>query len=84
MVKGNKTPFDGNIIYWSKRNSNLYDGHTARALKKQNHKCEYCKLKIADDEKVELHHVDGNHNNWKNENLVAVHRSCHQYIHMKQ
>ncbi|NET47078.1 MAG: RNA-dependent DNA polymerase [Okeania sp. SIO2B3] len=84
MVKGNKSPFDGDITYWSKRNSKLYDGATSEALKRQNHKCEYCGLNFTDDEKVELHHVDDNHNNWKRENLIAVHRSCHQYIHMKQ
>ncbi|NEP85226.1 MAG: hypothetical protein F6K39_48360, partial [Okeania sp. SIO3B3] len=84
MVKGNKSPFDGDIAYWSKRNSKLYDGATSRALTKQNHKCDYCGLSFSDGERVELHHVDGNHNNWKKENLVAVHRSCHHYIHMKQ
>ena len=84
MVKGNKSPFDGDIAYWSKRNSKLYLGETAKALTKQNHKCAYCGLKFTSDEKVELHHVDGNHNNWDKENLAAVHRSCHHYIHMKQ
>ncbi|NER06264.1 MAG: RNA-dependent DNA polymerase [Okeania sp. SIO3C4] len=84
MVKGNKSPFDGDVNYWSKRKSKCYEGATAAALKKQDHKCEYCGLRFADDERVELHHVDGNHNNWKKENLVAVHRSCHHYIHAKQ
>ncbi|NEN90049.1 MAG: RNA-dependent DNA polymerase [Okeania sp. SIO3H1] len=84
MVKNNKSPFDGDIAYWSKRNSKLYDGVTSQALKRQDHKCEYCGLKFSDDETVELHHVDGNHNNWDKKNLVAVHRSCHHYIHMKQ
>ncbi|WP_366558030.1 HNH endonuclease [Okeania sp. SIO3B5] len=84
MVKGNKSPFDGDIAYWSKRNSKLYDGATSKALQRQNHKCEHCGLSFTEDERVELHHVDGNHDNWNKENLVAVHRSCHQYIHMKQ
>ncbi|MDY7002646.1 MAG: reverse transcriptase domain-containing protein [Cyanobacteriota bacterium] len=81
MVKGNKSPFDGDVNYWSKRKSKLYDGMTSKALIKQDHKCGYCGLKFADDERVELHHMDGNHNNWKNENLMAIHRSCHHYIH---
>jgi len=34
------------------------------------------------DERVHLHHVDGNHNNWNKNNLLAIHSSCHDYIHM--
>ncbi len=81
-VQGEKSPFDGDINYWSKRNSVLYDGATARTLRKQNHSCGHCGLKFLNKEKVELHHIDGNHNNWKPKNLLAVHRSCHQYVHM--
>ena len=84
MVKGNKSPFDGDIAYWSERNSKLYDGKTSKALKRQNHSCGYCGLKMLSDEKVHLHHVDGNHDNWKNNNLLALHESCHDYIHMSK
>ncbi len=80
-VKGDKSPFDGDLNYWSKRNSVLYDGATSKALRKQSHSCGYCGLKFLDGERVELHHIDGNHNNWKTQNLLAVHRSCHQYVH---
>jgi len=80
-VKGEKSPFDGDIAYWSERNSKLYDGETSSALKRQNHPCGYCGLKTLSDEKVHLHHVDGNHNNWKKNNLLAVHESCHDYHH---
>jgi len=83
-VKGNKSPFDGDITYWSERNSKLYDGYTSKALKRQNHKCGYCGLKTLSDETIHLHHVDGNHNNWKVKNLLAVHESCHDYIHMSK
>ena len=83
-VKGNKSPFDGDLVYWSKRNSVLYDGFTAKALKRQSHSCGRCKLKFFDEEKVELHHIDGNHNNWDSKNLLAIHRSCHHYTHMSK
>ncbi|WP_255397118.1 group II intron reverse transcriptase, partial [Tolypothrix sp. NIES-4075] len=83
-VKGNKSPFDGDITYWSERNSKLYDGQTSKALKRQNHACDKCGLKCTSEERVHLHHVDGNHSNWKTKNLVAIHESCHDYIHMKQ
>lgn len=83
-VKGEKSPFDGDLIYWSKRNSKLYDGETSIALKRQNHTCGHCGLKTLSDERVHLHHVDGNHNNWKKNNLLAVHESCHQHHHMSK
>ncbi|VEP14562.1 RNA-directed DNA polymerase (Reverse transcriptase) [Hyella patelloides LEGE 07179] len=81
-VKGEKSPFDGDINYWAKRNSKYYDGATAKTLRKQNHSCGHCGLKFLNGEKVELHHIDDNHNNWDNSNLLAIHRSCHHYVHM--
>ena len=83
-VKGKKSPYDGDINYWSKRNSVLYDGATAKTLRKQNHSCGHCELKFLDEEKVELHHIDGNHSNWDSKNLLAIHRSCHHYLHMSK
>lgn len=82
MVKGNKSPFDGDITYWSERNSKLYDGATSKVLKRQNHSCGQCGTKFTSDERVHLHHIDGNHNNWKDKNLQAIHESCHDYLHM--
>ncbi len=83
-VKRNKSPFDGDLVYWSERNSKLYDGMTSRLLRKQSHTCGYCGHKLTSEEKVNLHHFDGNHGNWKDSNLTAVHESCHDYLHMKQ
>jgi RNA-directed DNA polymerase len=84
MVKSEKSPFDGDIAYWSERNSKLYDGETSKALKRQNHTCEHCGLKMLSDEKVPLHHIDGKHSNWKKNNLLATHESCHNYLHMSR
>jgi RNA-directed DNA polymerase len=81
-VKGNKSPYDGDISYWSERNSKLYDGETSNALKRQNHTCGHCGLKFTSEERVHLHHIDGNHDNWKPKNLIVIHESCHDYIHM--
>jgi 5-methylcytosine-specific restriction endonuclease McrA len=83
-VKGEKSPYDGDLTYWSERNSKLYDDNTSKALKRQSHKCGHCGLKMFSDEKVHLHHVDANHNNWKPNNLLAIHESCHDYIHMSK
>jgi RNA-directed DNA polymerase len=83
-VQGNKSPFDGDIVYWSNRNSKLYTDLTSKALKRQNQSCAACGLKFIGEERVHLHHVDGNHDNWKTANLVAIHESCHDYIHMSK
>lgn len=84
LVKGTKSPYDGDIAYWSKRNSKLYDGETSKALKKQNHRCASYGLKFIGEEKVHLHHIDSNHANWKENNLEAIHESCHDYKHMSK
>ncbi|MGB5711186.1 MAG: reverse transcriptase domain-containing protein [Waterburya sp.] len=83
-VKGDKSPYDGDIVYWSKRNSKLYNGQTSKALIRQNHSCATCGLKLTGEERIHLHHVDGNHDNWSHDNIVAIHESCHDYIHMSQ
>ncbi len=82
LVKGEKSPYDGDLAYWSERNSKLYDDNTSKALKRQNHTCVHCGLKCTSEERVHLHHIDGNHGNWKTKNLIAVHESCHDYLHM--
>ena len=83
-VKGNKSPYDGDLTYWSERNSKLYDGITSKVLKRQNHSCAGCGLKTTSQERVHLHHKDGNHQNWKFNNLEALHESCHDYSHMSK
>ena len=84
QVKGNKSPYDGDLVYWSERNSKLYDDTTSKALRRQNHSCVTCGLKFTGEEITHLHHLDGNHNNWKSKNLVAIHESCHNYTHMSK
>lgn len=81
-VKGNKSPYDGDLTYWSERNSKLYNGLTSKVLKRQHHSCVACGLKLTSQERVHLHHIDGNHDNNRWQNLVAIHESCHDYIHM--
>jgi 5-methylcytosine-specific restriction endonuclease McrA len=83
-VRRAKSPYDGDLPYWSERNSKLYDGKTSQALKKQNHTCARCGLKLMSDEPIYLHHIDGNHHNWKTSSLEAIHESCHDYLHMSK
>ena len=57
-VAGERSPYDGDIMYWSTRNSKLYNGITASLLRKQRHTCGHCEAKLLDDERVHLHHID--------------------------
>jgi RNA-directed DNA polymerase len=81
-VAGDRSPFDGDVVYWSKRQSAHYDGPTAKTLKQQRHTCGWCRLAFIDGENIQLHHIDGEHQNWRTSNLLAVHESCHDLIHM--
>ena len=51
-------PFDGDLIYWSKRNSKYYDGLTSKILRDNNYRCHYCNHYFIANDKIELHHVD--------------------------
>lgn len=78
-VRGDKSPFDGDMIYWSRRENANYYGKTVELLSRQKHTCTHCKLKFYPGDKVEIHHKDGNHSNWRPKNIEALHRECHQY-----
>ncbi len=78
-VKGDKSPFDGDFIYWAKRENKNYSGIHTSLLKQQNHKCNACGLLFLSGDRVELHHMDGNHDNWQKSNLELLHRQCHQH-----
>lgn len=84
MVKGSKSPYDGDITYWSQRESKLYEGETSKAIKRQSHSCTSCGHKFMPGQRIHLHHIDGNHRNWSKVNLEALHESCHDYKHMSK
>lgn len=52
MSRKLKSPFDGDLTYWSERDNKLYDGITSKAVKKQNHSCAFCGHKLLSDEKI--------------------------------
>jgi RNA-directed DNA polymerase len=78
-VKGKKSVYDGDLLYWSKRNDQRFTGPLARKLKQQNFKCNECSLYFLPEDPIELHHIDGNNQNFKSNNLEALHRACHHY-----
>ncbi len=55
-ARGSLSVYDGNLVYWSKRNSRLYTGPLASALRKQSYHCNSCGLKFLPEDWIELHH----------------------------
>ena len=83
QIQRERSPYDGDWVYWSNRRGN-YPG-TPRAvaalIKSQNGKCSYCGQYFAPDSLIEVHHKDKNRGNNKKENLALLHRHCHDIIH---
>ena len=78
-VKDIRTPFDGDWVYWSSRRGS-YTGIRpilASLLKTQKRRCTDCNLYFRLEDIIEVHHVDGNHNNSSYTNLKALHGHCH-------
>ena len=82
-VKGEKSPYDGDIAYWAARTGEHPELPKRKSLllKQQKQRCTYCGLFITDALDTEVHHKDGNHKNDKWENLELIHMVCHDLMH---
>jgi RNA-directed DNA polymerase len=82
-VKGVKSPFDGDWIYWSTRlgRDPTKPRRVVRLLKKQRGCCFRCGLCFVDSAVMEVHHKDGIHNNNAFSNLALLHAHCHHQVH---
>jgi len=80
-VQGTKSPFDGNWIYWTKRQGNHPETPPKMAylLKSQKGKCALCGLSFKDGDQVEVDHCIpvslGGADFYVN--LQLLHRHCH-------
>jgi RNA-directed DNA polymerase len=83
-VRGEKTPFDGDWLYWSSRMGN-YPGVgliLGRLLKQQGGRCVHCgHYFLPGQDLLERHHKDRDRKNNKRSNLELVHRHCHDAAH---
>ncbi|WCR59251.1 MAG: Group II intron-encoded protein LtrA [Wolbachia endosymbiont of Ctenocephalides felis wCfeF] len=82
-VKGTKSPYDGDWIYWGKRLSKV-PGKSPRViklLKLQRGKCEECQLWFKNDDILEIHHKNRNRRNNIIKNLSLLHGHCHDDLH---
>jgi RNA-directed DNA polymerase len=80
-VKGNASPFDGNLKYWSTRMGKHPEmpKRVARLLKAQKGKCAQCGLYFREEDRMETDHIIPEALGGKDEykNLQLLHRHCH-------
>lgn len=80
-VKGNRSFFDGDVIYWSTRKGKHPDlpNQVARLLKRYKGKCPECGLMFVENDLIEVDHKipkeDGGTDTF--DNLQPLHRHCH-------
>jgi RNA-directed DNA polymerase len=80
-VKGEASPFDGNLIYWSIRMGTHPEAtiRMSTLLKKQKGKCTHCGMYFREDDVLEIDHITPKSLGGKDEykNLQILHRHCH-------
>ena len=80
-VKGEVSPFNGDITYWATRKGSHPELPTrvATLLKKQKDRCAHCGLTFKDEDILEVDHIipkaAGGKDNYKN--LQLLHGHCH-------
>jgi RNA-directed DNA polymerase len=80
-VKGDKSPFDGDTVYWSSRLGTHPEmpNRKAKLLKQQKGKCPWCELLFQEWDVIEVDHkipkALGGKDEWTN--LQLLHRHCH-------
>jgi RNA-directed DNA polymerase len=80
-VKRDKSPYDGDLVYWSSRmgkNPEL-PSRLALLLKKQKGKCSHCEFIFRNEDVMEVDHIVPRAIGGKDEykNLQLLHRHCH-------
>ena len=80
-VKGEDSPFNGNLVYWSTRMGKHPDMPTRKAslLKRQKGKCPWCCLHFREEDTLEVDHILATALGGKDEykNLQLLHGHCH-------
>lgn len=80
-VKGEDSPFNGNLVYWSTRMGHNPHMPTRKAtlLKKQKGICPWCCLRFREEDLLEVDHIRATFNGGKDEykNLQLLHGHCH-------
>jgi RNA-directed DNA polymerase len=82
-VRGAKSPFDGDGVYWGARLAHdpTQPARVSRLVQQQQGRCGNCGLPLTTEDVLEIHHRDGNHRNDGATNLVLLHAHCHDQSH---
>jgi RNA-directed DNA polymerase len=80
-VKGEASPYDGNLVYWSTRMGQHPEvkPEVAKLLKRQRGKCAHCGLTFKPGDLWEIDHIQPQANGGGNgyDNLQLLHKHCH-------
>ena len=80
-VKGEVSPYDGNLVYWSSRRGKHPQApkRVSTLLKKQKGKCAHCGMFFREDDLLEIDHIIPKSKGGldKYTNLQLLHRHCH-------
>jgi RNA-directed DNA polymerase len=84
-VRGTKSPYDGDWIYWAtKLGKDLtISPRIAKLLKNQTGKCNECRLWFEAKDLMEVHHQDKDGSNNDLTNLKLLHGHCHDKVHQE-
>jgi RNA-directed DNA polymerase len=81
LIKPDKSPYDGDWVYWSTRRVKDIETPTrvAKLLKKQKGKCSHCGQYFNSNDLLEVHHITPKSKGGKDEykNLQLLHAHCH-------
>jgi RNA-directed DNA polymerase len=82
-VQGERSPYDGDWVYWSTRMGKHPEAKRSVSilLKEQKGKCPWCGLFFKDGDRLEIDHKIPKSQGGKNsyENLNLLHRHCHDH-----
>jgi RNA-directed DNA polymerase len=78
-VSGNRSPYDGDWVYWSRRWGHypMVTTRVATLLTQQSGRCAYCGWYFQHDDQREVDHINGDRRNSRYTNLQALHGYCH-------
>jgi RNA-directed DNA polymerase len=87
-VKGQASPYDGNLLYWSQRLTThpMFNGVKGALLRKQQGKCRWCGLLFQDTDVIEIDHLTPKSLGGGEElsNKCLLHRHCHDERHARK
>ena len=85
-VCGDKSPYDGDWVYWRARlgRDPTKSPRVLKLLKEQRGRCGRCGLRLMTEDVLEVHHKDGNHHHNDLTNLILMHGHCHDQAHAER